>query len=335
MTADRTGQSVLAVVGPTATGKSALAARIARDYGGEIVSADSRQVYRQMDIGTAKPPAADLAAAPHHLIDIVGPDEEYSLARYLRQAREAIEEVLSRSRLPIVVGGSGQYVWALLEGWQVPEVQPDRELRAELEAKVSTDGARALHQQLALLDPEAASRVDPANPRRVVRALEVLQSSSPSGASPKQKPPSFGQVVIGLTLDRPTLYARIEGRVDAMIEQGLVNEVKALLKRGYGLNLPSMSGIGYSEIAAYLAGRGTLDEATAEIKRRTRKLARQQYNWFRLEDERIRWFQGTTTGLNEAAEWAGEQLTRVDGTVKKSPNNEGSRLTRKGAMEAS
>ena len=308
MTEDRTTQKILAVVGPTSTGKSAFAVRFAKEQGGEIINADSRQVYRHMNIGTAKSPVIDRAAVPHHLIDVADPDEQYGLGVYLRHARQAIEDILSRSRLPIVVGGSGQYVWALLEGWQIPEVKPDLELRAQLEAKMNSEGVRTLHEQLTLLNPDAARDIDSSNPRRVIRAIEIWRSAKHSSENPRRKPPPFGQVVLGLTLHRATLYSRIDSRVDTMIEQGFVDEVRALLERGYGLDMPSMSSIGYSEIGAHLKGRGTLDESTEEMKRRTRKLVRQQYNWFRPEDDRINWFQGTAAGFDEASNWASDEL---------------------------
>ena len=300
---------LVAVVGPTATGKSALGIRIARQVDGEIVSADSRQVYRHMDIGTAKPSADQLSAVPHHLIDVVDPDEEYSLALFLRDARRAIGDILRRSRVPVVVGGAGQYMWGLLEGWQVPEVPPAGPLRRELEARAEADGAESLHRELAAVDPTAAGRIDPRNVRRVVRALEVFhlgQGGGPDG--PGREAPPFEAIIVGLTLDRNELDRRTDERVDSMIESGWLAEVRALLDLGYDLDLPSMSGLGYEELGRRLRGELSQDEAVDAIKRRTRRFARQQHGWFRLSDARIRWFQATEAGLDDAAEYVSAAL---------------------------
>ena len=282
--------AVVAVVGPTATGKSDIAVQIALRHDGEIVGADSRQLYRGMDIGTAKPSREQRAAVPHHLIDIVEPDEAYSIALYLRQARRAIADILGRGKLPVVAGGSGQYVWGLLEGWQIPEAPPSPELRAELEARAASEGGEALYRELAGSDPEAAERIDPRNVRRVVRALELLQTS-PGAVSPMRKtPPPFDPVLIGLKLPRAELYGRIDARVDAMMDAGWLGEVRTLMDRGFSLDLPSMSSLGYGELGSCLQGQMELDEAVRMIKTRTHRFARQQHTWFRADDERIAWF---------------------------------------------
>ena len=292
-----------AIVGPTAVGKSALAVRLATELGGEVVNADSRQVYRRMDVGTAKPTRSQREAVPHHLIDIVDPDEDYSLALFLRQARSAIDEIHGRSRVPIVAGGTGQYVWGLLEGWQVPETPPDAALRRDLEAQVAAEGSAALMPQLRLLDPQAAERVDPLNPRRVVRALEVAMAQGASRARrPRRRTPHWEATIVGLTLSRGELHRRIDDRVEEMIASGWVAEVKELLKAGYDLDLPSMSGLGYVEIARHLDGEISLAEAAAEIKRRTKRFARQQHAWFKRTDERVCWFEATAEGLDAAAQ---------------------------------
>ena len=291
---------LLAIVGPTAVGKSALALRIARRFGGEIVSADSRQVYRFMDIGTAKPSAEDLAVVQHHLVDIVDPDQEYSLALFLRQATAAIEDALSRSRLPIVVGGTGQYVWGLLQGWQVPPVPPDARLRRRLEEQATTQGPAELHAELAELDPGAAGRIDARDVRRVIRALEVSYSLlEQSSEMPQKRPPPYRIKLIGLTLERSALYRRIDDRVDAMVESGWSEEVRSLLRRGYGPELPSMSSLGYTQLVRHLNGELSLDEAVEQIKYRTHAFARRQYTWFRPTDEAIDW-SDAATGFDEA-----------------------------------
>ena len=301
-------QTLLMVVGPTGVGKSALALRLSSRVGGEIVSADSRQVYRYMDIGTGKVSADQRAEFPHHLIDVVEPDEDYSLALFLRQARAAIEDIQSRARVPIVVGGTGQYVRGLLEGWQVPHVPPDPELRLDLETKARVEGAAALHRELARVDISAARRIDPLNVRRTIRALEVYRRSRDGLPSePQSKTPPFQPVLLGLTLERPSLYERTDERVEHMIKEGWVGEVEGLLSRGYGPDLPSMSSLGYRELAQHLRGDKSLKEAVAEIKQKTRRFARQQYAWFRLGDERIRWYNGSPDGL-EAAETQAREI---------------------------
>ena len=282
--------TIVAVVGPTATGKSDIALKIALRHGGEIVGADSRQVYRGMDIGTAKPSLEHRVAVRHHMVDIVDPDEPYSIALYLRQARRSIADILGRGKLPVVAGGSGQYVWGLLEGWQIPETPPSPALRAELEARAASEGGDALYRELSESDPEAAKRIDPLNIRRVIRALE-LRMTSPGAVSPMRKvPPPFDPVLVGLNLPRAELYGRIDARVDAMIEAGWLAEVRTLIDRGFSLDLPSMSSLGYGELGSCLQGQMELEEAVRMIKTRTHRFARQQHAWFRSDDERIAWF---------------------------------------------
>ncbi len=300
--------TVLFIVGPTAVGKTELAVRLSRELQGEVVSADSRQVYLYMDIGTAKPTAEQRSAARHHLIDLVTPDRQYSLSLFLRQARGVIEDIRLRGCLPIVAGGTGQYLRALLEGWRVPEMEPDPRIRRELEARIRVEGVNALHGELAALDPLTAARIDPANPRRVIRALELHRGLGPPPMGQAFDEPGFTPVMLGLTLDRDMLYRRIDSRVDRMLDDGWVGEVSGLLRRGYTRSLSSMSGIGYNELAAYVEGNLSLDEAVRKTKSRTHRFVRQQCNWFRLDDRRITWFDGTDSGLHGAAAWAAERL---------------------------
>ena len=279
---------LVGIVGPTATGKTALAVRLAERVGGEIFGADSRQVYRGMDIGTAKPAAHERVR--HWLIDVADPDEPFSLGRYLELAEEALRDCWSRGALPLLVGGTGQYVWALLEGWRVPRVPPDRQLRAELEAQAAREGIQRLVEQLVAVDPETAARIDRRNPRRVIRALEVYRlTGRPLSAWRARRPPKFASTVIGLACPRDELYRRIDARVDAMMAAGLVDEVRGLIDRGHGCDLPAMSGIGYRQVCQHLAGELSLDEAVARIKTETHRLARMQHNWFRRDDTRILW----------------------------------------------
>ena len=285
------GLPLLVLVGPTAVGKSAVALELARALAGEIVSADSRLLYRGMDIGTAKPTPEERRQVPHHLIDVVDPDETWSLAQYQDAAYRAIEAIHRRGRLPLLVGGTGQYVWAVVEGWQVPRVPPNPALRAALERWGREIGPEALYRKLLLLDPGAAGIVQPRNLRRIVRALEVIFATGrPFSQQRTKRPPPYRLLILGLWLPREELYRRIDRRIEAMLRAGWLDEVRRLLAQGYGPDLPAMSGIGYAELAAYLQGRMSWDEAVQQIRRRTRQLARRQANWFRLSDPRIRWF---------------------------------------------
>lgn len=300
--------SVVAIVGPTASGKSRLGMEIAQNVGGEIIGADSRQVYRHMDIGTAKPPLRDRESVRHHLVDIIDPDDDYSVALYVRQAREAILDVLQRG-VPIVVGGTGQYVWALLEGWNVPEVPPDRLLRAELQERIARCGLPAIAKELEETAPSVARRVDLSNPRRVVRALELARrSAGDQAALPTRTPPAFQMTIIGLTLDRERLFTRVDARVESMFEAGWVGEVRNLLDMGFGPELPAMSSLGYREICELLREDRTLEDTIHTIKQKTRRFIRHQGAWFRSNDERIRWFLGERDGFDRAVEYASESV---------------------------
>ena len=281
---------VIAIVGPTATGKSNLAVDLALKHQGEIISADSRQIYRGLDIGTAKPPCHHLVAVRHHLIDLVDPDEPYSLALYLLHARRAISDVLQRQNLPILVGGSGQYIWGLLEGWQVPEVPPSPEIRERLETRAKREGGEALYRELVGIDPVSAKRLDPRNLRRVVRALELHYAFGDIPSPNRKEIPPFKPTIIGLHLERQDLYQTIDTRVDTMIAEGWVDEVRGLIDEGYSLDLPSMSSLGYQELGNYLNGIIELPEAIRSIKNKTHRFARQQYAWFKKDDNRISWF---------------------------------------------
>lgn len=284
-------KQLVAIVGPTGIGKSRLALRLAAKFGGEIVSADSRQVYRHLDIGTAKPSPQELAAVPHHLINIINPDEPFSLAQYLEPARSAIAGIFRRHKLPLLVGGTGLYVRAVLEGWRPPGVSPDPQFRYNEERRAGEGDADGLYQELERLDPAAAAKIDPRNLRRVIRALEVLAGTQqPFSKLGGREPPDFTSFVIGLTTDRQELYARVDRRVDEMLARGLVTEVENLRKMGYDLDLPAMSGIGYRQVGQFLLGELTLEEAVRRIKTATHRLIRHQYAWFRPSDERIHWF---------------------------------------------
>jgi tRNA dimethylallyltransferase len=281
---------LVAAIGPTAVGKSQLALRLAQDFDGEIVNADSRQVYRYMDIGTAKPSHAELSLVPHHLIGIINPDESFSLAIYQKLAHEAIENIQQRHKLPLLVGGSGLYVWSVIEGWQIPPVAPDTEFRHSLEIRAKKEGGYALYQELQKVDPVAATKIMPSNLRRIIRALEIYQvKGQPVSQLWQKQPPSYPILIIGLTMQRDNLYRRIDSRVDEMIKQGLIDEVKDLIAKGRSPDLPSMSGIGYKQIGMFIQGKLDLPTATQQIKNETHRFARHQYAWFHLNDARIHW----------------------------------------------
>ncbi|HRE25341.1 MAG TPA: tRNA (adenosine(37)-N6)-dimethylallyltransferase MiaA [Anaerolineales bacterium] len=281
---------LVVLVGPTAVGKTALAIQLAERLNGEIVSADSRYLYRYMDIGTAKPSAAEQARVPHHLIDVTTPDQPWSLAQYQSAAFSAIGAIHARGRLPLLVGGTGQYVRAVVEGWQPPEGGQSPELRADLEARLATLGLDALVRQLRELDPESARSIDVFNPRRVVRALEVVLSTGRSFVGQRRKlPPRLAIHQFGLSLPRTLLYARIDQRVDSMLASGLVEEVRGLVARGYHWELPALSAIGYRQIGQYLRGECDLKAAADRIRRDTRVFVRRQTNWFKPDDPAIAW----------------------------------------------
>jgi tRNA dimethylallyltransferase len=278
----RAQTTVIVIVGPTGIGKTALAVALAHRFSGEIVNADSRQIYRQMEIGTAKPTLAERATVPHHLIDIVDPDQVVSMAEYQTLAYAAIKDIHKRDKIAFLVGGTGQYITAVLEGWQTPEVPPNPVLRAELEAFAAENGADALFERLRVLDPESAAHMDSRNVRRTVRAMEVcLETGQPFSAQRRKSPPPYQTLEIALTMDREALYERLDRRIDQMIVDGLLEEARTLHEKGYGWHLPSMTGLGYAQLGAYLRGEVALDEAIANIKRDTRTFVRRQYTWFR------------------------------------------------------
>jgi tRNA dimethylallyltransferase len=288
--------NLIAILGPTAVGKSALAIQLAREFRGEIISADSRTVYRGMNIGTAKPTPEEQALAPHHLIDVVQPDETFTLADYQHRADTTIAEIHARGAIPFLVGGTGLYVRAVLEGLSIPRVAPNLARREELEKL----DAEFLYARLQTLDPLAASRIEPRNKRRVIRAIEVCESSgTPISELQKLNAPNYRVLRIGLTMPRAQLYERINARVDAMIAHGLIDEVRGLIERGYAPDLPSMSGLGYRQIIDFLQGKTALEEAVRVLKRDTRRFVHHQYTWFRLNDPRIEWFD-ISTDMTEA-----------------------------------
>ena len=302
---------LIAIVGPTGVGKSSLGLAIAQRFNGEIINSDSRQIYRHMDIGTAKPSYADINSVPHHLFDIITPDQPYSLAHYQKSALDTIARVHERNMIPILVGGSGQYVWSVIENWQIPEVAPDEEFRERMVSIAREQGGDFLYKQLKAIDPAAAEKMLPGNLRRIIRALEIYEKTGqkPSSLQTK-KGHDFPIKIIGLTCDRERLYDRINRRADRMMESGLVDEVKRLMEMGYTPGLPSMSSLGYRQITGYLDGSTSLKEAVQAIKNETHRFARNQYAWFRLNDARISWFD-TADVVNDKINYTIDSFLKV------------------------
>jgi tRNA dimethylallyltransferase len=291
---------LIVIVGPTAVGKTALALCLAEKFEGEIVSADSRQVYRGMDIGTAKPTLEEQRRVRHHLVDIVDPDGEFTLAQYQERAYAAIDDIARRGKVSLLVGGTGLYVKAVVEGWTIPRVAPNPDLRARLYRQAEEQGHAVLYARLQEVDPQAAAKIDPRNVRRVIRALEVYEATGrPISHWQRKEPPPYRVLQIGLTMPRAELYRRLDQRVERMMAQGLLEEVERLIVQGYGWDLPAMSGLGYGQFEGYFKVEIDLDEVVRRIKRDTRRFVRHQYSWFRLDDEAICWFEATREPYEE------------------------------------
>ncbi len=306
------GQPLIVILGPTAVGKTSLAVQFAQALNGEVVSADSRQIYREMDIGTAKPTPEQRAQAVHHLIDLVAPDEDLSLAQYQRQAYAAIDAIHQKNRLPLLVGGTGQYITAVLEGWSIPEVPPNPSLRAELETFSAENGVEALYARLLSLDPDAASFIEPRNTRRIIRALEVcIETGRPFSQQRGKHPTGFYVRVYGLTMGRERLYQRADQRVLDMLADGFLDEVRGLLAKGYPRSLPSLSALGYPQLAAHMIDGTPLAQAVEAIQIATHKFIRRQYTWFRGHNHEILWHNVEETApdalISEAADWLAQQ----------------------------
>ncbi|GIF75815.1 tRNA (adenosine(37)-N6)-dimethylallyltransferase MiaA [Asanoa siamensis] len=292
--------TVIAVVGPTAAGKSALSLALAESLGGEVVNADSMQLYQGLDIGTAKLTPAERRGVPHHVLDIWPVTEPASVAEYQRLARAAIDDILARGKVPLLVGGSGLYVRAVLEEFDFPGT--DAALRASLEAELASVGPLALHERLTAADPVAASRILPTNGRRIVRALEVITlTGAPFAAAlPSDPVPFYPSVQIGVDVETPTLDARIAARVDAMWSAGLVAETRALVSQGLREGRTASRALGYQQVLAFLAEECSEQDALDETVRATRRFVRRQRTWFR-RDPRITWLDGTDPALADLA----------------------------------
>lgn len=289
---------LILIVGPTAVGKTEIAIQIAEKMTGEIVSADSRTFYRGMDIGTAKPSVSDRQRVPHYLIDIADPQETLSLAEFQRSARLAIAEIHGRGNLPFLVGGTGQFIRAVTQGWSPPQVKPNPIIRTVLKEMVEEKSPGWLYEKLCALDPTAAMNIDPRNFRRTIRAFEVIFVTGRKFSDLRAKTASqYRLVTIGLMRPRPELYERVDARIEAMFSNGLLEEVRGLVESGCSTTLPSMTSIGYLECTRVLSGEWTLDQARRGMKRATRRFIRRQANWFKPSDPEIRWFEAGRSGV--------------------------------------
>ena len=305
------------IVGPTAVGKTEIAIELAERFSGEIVSADSRLFYRGMDIGTAKPSAEERRGVLHHLIDVADPNQPWSLAEFQAQAAVVIAEIQNRGNVPFLVGGTGQYIRAVVEGWVVPRVEPDTRLREALEAWATEIGSDGLHARMGVLDPQAAAEIDARNLRRTVRALEVIFSTGRRFSAQRQTGAlTYHALLFGLNRPRPELYARIDARIERMIQDGLVEEVQTLLNRGYPADLPAFSAIGYKEMIAHLRGTISLEEAVRQMKSNSHLYVRRQANWFKADDPSINWFTVGPQTVGELEKLISQFLESFDSMLK-------------------
>lgn len=306
---------LLVILGPTATGKTELAVEVALLTNGEVISADSMLVYKHMDIGTAKPTLDECKGVPHHLINILNPDQEFSVARYQSMAKSKIKDIHARGKLPILAGGTGLYIQSILDGYKFGKVKINYKLREKMRSYAQENGNLALHNKLHAVDPETAARLHPNDLKRIIRALEIYHETGKKMSSLnknnninsiEQQNSIYNAYVFGLSMPREELYCRINKRVDQMLAGGLVDEVKCLLRSGYDTDLVSMQGLGYKEIAAYLKGEIDMDNAIYLIKRDTRRFAKRQLTWFR-RDPRIKWF-----NIKDYANYYGLALEIID-----------------------
>lgn len=279
---------LLVLLGPTASGKTDAAVALARELPIEIVAADSRQLRRGMRIGAAAPTEAELAAVPHHLVGTVEPDAPWTLADWMAAARAAIASCHERGRLPLLVAGTGQYAWALIEGWRVPPVPPNASLRTELEALAAREGAGALVGRLARLDPASAVRIGERNVRRLIRAIEIVDTTGAPVPPLARDEPGVDWRAVGVRRPRAELYERADARAASMYAEGLVDETRALLQR-HGHSFSALASVGYAEAARVVDGSWSVEEALARTRTETHRLIRQQATWFRAGDPRIRW----------------------------------------------
>ncbi|SEA24817.1 tRNA dimethylallyltransferase [Eubacterium aggregans] len=309
-------EKILVVVGPTASGKTATGVALAKKLDGEIVSADSMQIYQQMSIGTAKPTPEEMAGVPHHLMDFVPPDKPYSVAHFVEDATACIQDIHSRGKVPIVLGGTGLYINGLTLPWDFTAQDRDDGVRQLLEDRAQEHGPEGLYRELMAVDPDTAAGMHPNNVKRVIRALEIYRvtgrTKSEWDAEARSIPATYDYVMTGIHWERGELYDRINERVDQMFAQGLLEEVQALLDAGYGPELTSLKAIGYKELFPYLRGEQDLEETIRILKRDTRHFAKRQLTWFR-KDARIKWFDFQAIGGPEAL---ADQMAMYYKTIK-------------------
>lgn len=284
---------ILVICGPTASGKTALAVELALRHHGEVVSADSMQIYRRMDIGTAKPTREEMRGVPHHMLDVADPEEDFSVARYVDMAAKCVDDILSRGKLPILAGGTGLYIDSLLSGRTFAPFQPDSPLRGQLEEQLRREGGAAMLARLAQVDPDSAARLHPNDEKRIVRALEVYQSTGKTitqhNLETQAIPPRYDALTLALAFERrEDMWSRIDRRVDQMMDQGLVDEVQGLLDSGVPAKCTAMQAIGYKEMAAALLSGGDVRAAAEEIQLRSRQYAKRQLTWFK-RNKAARW----------------------------------------------
>ncbi len=302
-------KKVIVIAGPTATGKTALSVKIAKDFDGEVVSADSIQIYKKLDIGSAKPSTDEMQGIPHHLMDFLEPDGEFSVADYVKCAKEKIDDILSRGKVPVVTGGTGLYISSLVDNVSFSESDKNEELREKLKQELEEKGAEFMHARLKAIDPESAEAIHPNNTKRVLRAIEIFETTGKTRTQQEEvskltKSP-YDFCLIGLTCDRELLYERINKRVDIMKDSGLFDEVRGLLDSGISPDAQSMQGIGYKEVVMALSGEVAEDESIELIKKNSRNYAKRQLTWFRRGD--YRWFDCLSETLyQEVKEYIGE-----------------------------
>ena len=309
-------KKIVVICGPTASGKTALSIALAKAFDGEVVSADSMQIYRGMDIGTAKPTREEMDGVPHHMLDVAEPGEQYSVSRYVEEATACVEDILARGKLPIVCGGTGLYIDGLIRGTDYQPAGTDNGIREELEKEWEGQGGEAMMARLAQVDPDSAARLHLSDKRRILRALEVWLATGETitvhNARTKAIPPRFDAVMIGLNTEpRDILYGRIDRRVGVMLEQGLLQEVRDLLEAGL-LEGTAAQAIGYKELLAHFRGEMTLEDAADLIRQKSRNYAKRQLTWFR-RDERVKWIvynapQAAQAVLQEATEYLQQRL---------------------------
>jgi tRNA dimethylallyltransferase len=293
-------KKLVVIVGPTAVGKTEIAIELAEALDGEIISADSRYFYRGMDIGTAKPDKAQLARVKHYLINVANIKETWSLAIYQQAVNSAIEEISHKGKIPFLVGGTGQYIRAIIEGWQVPAKAPDNDIRHAMEAWINEVGPEEIHRKLSIIDPAAAEQIDFRNKRRTIRALEVIFHTGRKFSEQRKKGPvDFDYKIVGLIRDRRDIYERIDKRIEEMFASGFVKEVQKLLSEGYSIQDSPMSAIGYQEVILFIAGSIDFQECIALIKKKSHDYVRRQANWFKSTDYRITWFDVTVDRKKE------------------------------------